>query len=44
MKPVRQRKGQLKDKLVVTFKERLAKEMEKWIETKAKIKAIDASD
>lgn len=46
MKPARQRNGQLKDKgkLVVTYKERLAREMEKWMETKAKIKAIDASD
>ena len=46
MKPARLRKGQLKDKgkLIVTYKERLARGMEKWTETKAKIKAIDASD
>lgn len=46
MKPARQRKGQSKDKgkLAVTDKERLAREMRKWMETKAKIKSIDASD
>lgn len=40
------KEGTVKDKgkLVVTYKERLAREMEKWMETKAKIKAIDASD